>query len=407
MIDPTYSDTITVGGSNSSYQFNAFPKPSQASRSLSGLLSLQSFILPLTLQTATPGQYDISGSTATLYVTATNNEDFEPVLLAAGVLSDSGAFGGGITDTVTFTVPKGLIPNELGTFGKNRVGNAKFYAILEDGDTYLEFFEGVNVYDTQFGGGGGATPGTLTINNNNLGVVLDTLDTPPGSPATLDAYLVGTSPTGVWLTPSDLSDNLVVWSGAAWIPTAPTEGDFLYDADEDEQKRYNGAAWVTEDAKPFSDADPLIKNSSDSTKLIGFDASAITTGTERTITMPDANVDLGNISTQEQISSGTDNNQTGTSYDLVLGDKNNTTVWMNNGSANELTIPTNASVAFPVGAKINIMMEGAGVTTIAAVSSSVTVNGVTDGSHVINNQYQGATITKRATNTWIVTGDIT
>jgi len=38
-----------------------------------------------------------------------------------------------------------------------------------------------------------------------------------------------------------------------------------------------------------------IADGTDETKLIGFDASAITTGTTRTITMPDADVDLGDI----------------------------------------------------------------------------------------------------------------
>ena len=48
---------------------------------------------------------------------------------------------------------------------------------------------------------------------------------------------------------------------------------------------------------------------------------------------------------------------------------------------------------FIVGNKINIMMEGAGVTTILG-DTGVIINGVSAGSVVINNQYQGATITK-------------
>ena len=292
MIDPTYDATITVGGSNSSYKFDAFPQPTQATGGLSGLLSLQSFILQLTMRDSTPAQFDISGATATLYVTAANDENYTPVNLGAGVLSDSGLLGGGTTDRVTFTVPKGLIPDNLGAYGKTRAGNSKFYAVLSDADSYLEFFEGVNVYDTQFGGGGGATPGSLQVNNNNLGVVIDTLNTPPVSPTTLDAYLVGTSPTGDWLTPTDLSDNLVIFNGSAWVPTAPTEGDFLFDADEDAQKRYNGTAWTTEDAKPFSDDSPLINNSADVTKLLTISASGITTATTRTITAADQDIDM-------------------------------------------------------------------------------------------------------------------
>ena len=112
------------------------------------------------------------------------------------------------------------------------------------------------------------------------------------------------------------------------------------------------------------------------------------------------------IDPQTVVAAGNDNDQTGTTYILVLTDQENTTVWMNNASANTLTIPTNASVAFAVGTKINVSMEGAGVTTISG-DTGVTVNGTSGGSVVINNQYQGATLTKRASDTWIIQGDIT
>lgn len=109
---------------------------------------------------------------------------------------------------------------------------------------------------------------------------------------------------------------------------------------------------------------------------------------------------------QKDVAAGNDNDQTGTAYTYVLTDQENTTVWMNNAAANEATVPTNASVAFPTGTKIGTMMEGAGVTTITG-DTGVTVNGVSGGSVVINNRYQGATLTKRGTDTWIISGDVT
>jgi len=102
---------------------------------------------------------------------------------------------------------------------------------------------------------------------------------------------------------------------------------------------------------------------------------------------------------------GNDNNQTGTTYDLVATDGTNTTVWMNNAAANDVSIPLNATVPLAVGTKIAVIMEGAGVTSITAVTG-VTLNGTDNGSVVINNQYQGATLTKRATDAWHVNGDI-
>lgn len=108
---------------------------------------------------------------------------------------------------------------------------------------------------------------------------------------------------------------------------------------------------------------------------------------------------------EQAIAAGTDNNQTGTAYTLVLSDADNATIWMSNAALNTLTIPPNSSVAFLVGTKINVMMEGVGTTVITA-DTGVTLNGVSTGNGNINNQYQGVTLTKRGTDTWIVTGDI-
>lgn len=98
------------------------------------------------------------------------------------------------------------------------------------------------------------------------------------------------------------------------------------------------------------------------------------------------------------------NAQTGTTYTLVLGDASKI-VTMDNGSSNTLTIPTNATVAFPTDTVINVLQLGAGVTTIEG-DTGVTVNGVSGGAGVIQVRYQGATMLKIATNTWVVSGNV-
>jgi len=65
------------------------------------------------------------------------------------------------------------------------------------------------------------------------------------------------------------------------------------------------------------------------------------------------------------------NAQTGTTYTLVAGDQS-AVITMSNASANTLTIPTNSSVAFPIGTVILIYMLGAGTTTITG-DTGVTV----------------------------------
>ena len=100
--------------------------------------------------------------------------------------------------------------------------------------------------------------------------------------------------------------------------------------------------------------------------------------------------------------------QTGTTYTTVLND-NGQIVTMNNASANTLSIPTNASVAYPVGTQINVLQIGAGQTTIQAVTSGTTTilsTGATATAPKIRARYGMATCIKAATDTWYVVGDI-
>ena len=93
--------------------------------------------------------------------------------------------------------------------------------------------------------------------------------------------------------------------------------------------------------------------------------------------------------------------QTG-SYTLVLADANKI-VEMNVGSGNNLTVPPNSSVAFPVGAQVHLLQTGAGQTTVVP-GAGVTVNG-TPGLK-LRAQWSYATLIKRATDTWVVVGDL-
>jgi hypothetical protein len=92
------------------------------------------------------------------------------------------------------------------------------------------------------------------------------------------------------------------------------------------------------------------------------------------------------------------------SYTLVLADRGKL-VEMNVGSANDLTIPLNSSVAFPIGTKIDIAQYGSGQTTIVA-TSGVTVRSA-GGALKMALQYSGASIVKIGTDEWYLFGDIT
>jgi len=76
------------------------------------------------------------------------------------------------------------------------------------------------------------------------------------------------------------------------------------------------------------------------------------------------------------------------------------------GSATTVTIPTNASVAFPTGTEIDFIQKGAGELTIEGGGASVTLNGVPAGSTAITAQWGGATIKKIDADEWVIVGKI-
>ncbi|WP_396659512.1 hypothetical protein [Microbacterium sp.] len=96
------------------------------------------------------------------------------------------------------------------------------------------------------------------------------------------------------------------------------------------------------------------------------------------------------------------NAQTGTTYTLVLSDQGKF-ITLTNASPITLTVPPNSSVAFPVGAQVDLAAMGDGMVTVTP-GSGVTVNGTP--SLVTRAQYSAVTLIKLATNTWLAVGDL-
>jgi hypothetical protein len=103
------------------------------------------------------------------------------------------------------------------------------------------------------------------------------------------------------------------------------------------------------------------------------------------------------------------NTQTGTTYTFVLTDADNKLVTASNASAQTYSIPTNASVAFPIGTQINLIQIGAGQVTISAATPGTTTvvsTGATSASPKCRAQYSAVTLVKRDTDSWYAIGDI-
>ena len=105
------------------------------------------------------------------------------------------------------------------------------------------------------------------------------------------------------------------------------------------------------------------------------------------------------------IPAATVNSQSGTSYTLVLADAGKT-LETTNGSTVTVTIPTNASVAFPVKTRIMILQVGAGQVSVSG-AGGVTVAGRGISAPVKTaGQYAAIICYKQATDTWVIWGDI-
>lgn len=93
-------------------------------------------------------------------------------------------------------------------------------------------------------------------------------------------------------------------------------------------------------------------------------------------------------------------NRQASSYLLALSDAGKV-VEMNVGSANDLTVPANGTVAFPIGTVLEVYQYGAGQTTIVP-AGGVTIH--SPSGLKIAAQYGSASLRKIATDEWTAEG---
>lgn len=189
------------------------------------------------------------------------------------------------------------------------------------------------------------------------------LTAPPGSPANGDAYIVGAGATGAW---AGHADDVAAWYDNAWFFFPPKAGWVFYVQDESTDYAYSGSAWAPNAPGTItvSDVGFTLQDNADATKQLKFELSGISTGTTRTLTVPNA---TGTIA----LLSGTQTFSGNTTFSGTLTASNATVTLGTAVTATTVGLGTGA-VTSGVSKTVNLGTGGlSGSTTTIEIGSSV------------------------------------
>ena len=136
-------------------------------------------------------------------------------------------------------------------------------------------------------------------------------------------------------------------------------------------------------------------NASSGAILVGSGTSTTAWTTSPTVT--------GTLTAGVAVGQAVDLDRKTADYTLVLADAGKV-IEINSGSAENVTIPPNSSVAFPLGTQVVVVRLGAGDVTIVEGSGVTTRS---DGDKAkIKTQYSSCVLIKHETNEWYILGNL-
>ena len=136
-------------------------------------------------------------------------------------------------------------------------------------------------------------------------------------------------------------------------------------------------------------------NASANAVLVGTDTSTTAWTTSPTVT--------GTLTAGVAVGQAVDLDRKTADYTLVLTDAGKV-IEINSGSSENVTIPPNSGVAFPLGTQIVIVRMGAGAVVIVEGSGVTTRS---DGDKAkIKSQYSSCVLIKHETNEWYILGNL-
>ena len=185
---------------------------------------------------------------------------------------------------------------------------------------------------------------------------------------------------------------------------ALSEGMVSYLKDTDKLYYYPaGGPWAEIGAQVDDGEITAAKLASDAVTTVKILDSAVTSAKIADGTIVNADVSTTAAIDLGKLADATINEQVA-SYPLVLTDKNKFIKMSITSTANTVTVPTHASVAFPIGSQIHIIQYGSGKTQILPVAGTPTIY-ATPG-QFLRAQYSSATLLKCDTNIWMLMGDL-
>ena len=182
-------------------------------------------------------------------------------------------------------------------------------------------------------------------------------------------------------------------TAALWASTNPilAAGEFGFETDTNKGKVGNGTtAWNSLSYVLGSFPASQLSGTSLASNVVSSSLTSVGTLTSLAVT--------GNV-----VYHLPTNAQGGGTYTLQASDDGGI-IEMSNSSGNTLTVPANASVPFAIGTQIQILQTGQSQIVVSA-ASGVTINA--NPGLKTRGQWSFATLLKRATDTWVLVGDIT
>lgn len=348
LVAPIFSKTVDLTAGR---RQEVFPDPlntddsNQLDESNVYVLSAEkAFITELTIENGEGNVVDLTGFTVlNMEVAAEEDATSSPLLLSSLTIPDTVDIVDAVNGVVRFTCPTGALDRYYATdFDSIPDGAIRISWTLEDTfGNQVQFHDNVNVGDNEYSGTGSNPP-------TGLNVVVTAPSTAQTIESTADvtglrvvANATQTEEVVEFLADGSVDGVTVKASGELSGTVDPTDGDGIGNRD------YNDARYapISVESLPVDDTTSIAQGNLDNTKQVRFDVETnVATATTRVLTVPDADVDLGDIATNNaKVSNATHTGDVTGSTALTIDPSAITGKSLVTGAAGDMVLITDAS----------------------------------------------------------------